>query len=234
MKTIHAILTWSEVVALLIPLVFMYPVKNQPGYLKPVRIYVWTALLLNIAISLIFHYKRKWHFPQELMSNNFLYNANSVARMLLFALFFILLRQPFMQGIKKAIPVLFILFLAVNFLFFEDFFYYHSLSGRLHSLETCILLLYCLQYYFFILTQDQHEDRRPPSFWVVTGLCIYVVINFPIYLFYKAMIYEFRHFTISIWDVQNMSYVVFCCFLAKAFYEAKKTNNGKIPAIQAH
>jgi hypothetical protein len=221
MKTLHAILSWSEVVSLLIPLAFMYPVKNQPKYLKPVRLYVWAALFLNLAISIIFHYKRKWHFPQELMSNNFLYNANSVVRMLLFAWFFILVKQRFLKGLKKVVPFLFIVFLAINFLFFEDFFYYWSLSGRLHSLEVSLLLMYCLQYYFFILNEDRHDDKRPPSFWIVTGLSIYVVINFPIFLFYKAMVKEFNKFAINIWDIQNISYIVFCIFLAKAFYDSK-------------
>jgi hypothetical protein len=132
-----------------------------------------------------------------------------------------LLDQPFLRSLKKAVPVVFGLFVLVNFIFFENFFYYWSFSNRLLSLETGLLLLYCLQYYFFVLNEDTNEDRRPASFWVVTGLSIYVVINFPIFLFYKAFLKQFENFAVSIWDVTNISFILFCILLAKALYESR-------------
>jgi hypothetical protein len=139
----------------------------------------------------------------------------------MFAWFFMLLDQPFLRSLKKAVPVVFGLFVLVNFIFFENFFYYWSFSSRLLSLETGLLLLYCLQYYFFVLNEDTNEDRRPASFWVVTGLSIYVVINFPIFLFYKAFLKQFENFAVSIWDVTNISFILFCILLAKALYESR-------------
>lgn len=223
MYYIKQILNWSEVWALLIPLAFMLRRGSMPAYLKPVRIYVVIALVLNIAINLIWKFKKDWGFVEGdfLWSNNFLYNVHSIIRFLLFSWFFILLDQAFLKTWKKIIPVLFIVFVLVNFIFLEDFFYQWSFSGRLLSVETGVLLLYCLQYYFWILKEEDHADKRPPSFWVVTGLSIYVVINFPIFLFYKAFLEQFQTFAIKIWDVTNISFILFCLLIAKAFYESR-------------
>ena len=218
MELIHKILSWSEIWAMLIPLTIMIIYRPGALYLRPVMIYVLIALVVNTAIVIIY-YANKPYFPDFRYSNNFLYNTQSLARFVFFSWFFILLKQGSLEMVKKLMIVLFMLFVAVNFIFFEDYFDFGSFSGRLLSLEAAVLLLFCLQYYFAVLREDHHADRRPPSFWVVTGLSIYVVINFPIFLFYKAMIRSFQEFAIDIWDVHNISFIIFCIFLAKAFYE---------------
>ena len=218
MELIHKILSWSEIWALLIPLTIMIICRPGAKYLRPVMIYVLIALVINTAIVVIY-YANKPYFPDFKYSNNFLYNTQSLARFVFFSWFFVLLRQQMLESLKKTLIVLFLLFVAVNFIFFENYFDFYSFSGRLLSLEAAVLLLFCLMYYFVVLREDHHADRRPPSFWVVTGLSIYVVINFPIFLFYKAMIRSFQEFAIDIWDVHNISFVIFCIFLAKAFYE---------------
>ncbi len=224
MKTLKTILDWSEVWAPFIPLAFLGGKKKLHTYLKPVRLYIWLALLINIFIIIIWKRNKLSlpEFPDFLQSNNFLYNVHSIVRFLLFAWFFTLLDQPFLRILKKIVPGIYIILVLFNFLYLEDFFYYWSFSNRLLSIETGILLLFCLQYYFYILKEEHEEDRRPPSFWVVTGLSIYVVINFPIFLFYKAFLKEFENFAIGIWDVTNLSFIIFCLFIAKAFYESKK------------
>ena len=220
---IRQLLDWSEVWAFLIPVPFMLIHKKHAGYLKPVRIYIWIAIVLTLAINIIWKFKEDFGLQKGdfWWSNNFLYNIHSIFRFVLFSWFFILLKQPFLQQIKRIISLLFIVFVLVNFILLEDFFYYNSFSSRLLSVETAILLLLCLQYYFFILREDMSAERRPPSFWVVTGLSVYAVINFPIFLFYSAFYKEFENFAIQIWDVTNLSLVIFCIFLARAFYISK-------------
>ena len=222
-KLLQDILDWSEVWVLLIPLIFMLRWKPQLPYLKPIRIYIWVSIFLHLIINVIWRFKNDFGFQEGdlLSSNNFIYNIVSIVRFLLFSWFFILLGQPFLARVKKIIPLLFVIFLIINFLFFEDFFYYWSFSGKLLSLETGLLLLYCLQYYFFVLNEEHSSDKRPPSFWVVTGLSIYVVINFPIFLFYRAFLKQFENFAVNIWDITNISFILFCLFISKAFYESK-------------
>ncbi len=222
---IRKILDWSEVWALLIPLAVLIWKKNKTPYLKPVRIYVWVALLLNLAIDLIAEYKVKaWGLGPEdfLWNNNFLYNISSVVRLLLFAWFFILLQQRFMHRIKAIIPYAFIVFVLVNFIFYEKFFpqgYYESFSSRLLATEAALLLFYSLQYFIFLMIEDRAtKASKQKGFWTVTGLSIYVSVNFFIFLFYDYMTNATRTFAYGIWDVHNIVFIILCIFLAKQFY----------------
>src|ERR1700733_8976152 len=106
------ILDTSEVWALLIPLFVMITQKNRVELMKPVRIYVVVALIINICIVLIQEFKARWgiHEGDFLWSNNFLYNIHSIARFFLFAWFFLRLKQPFIPRIKIILPILFGIF----------------------------------------------------------------------------------------------------------------------------
>ena len=75
-----------------------------------------------------------------------------------------------------------------------------------------------MQYYLFRLKDEQASFAKMPDFWVVTGLSIFVVISFPIYLFYDRLLNEELKFVIDIWEVQKAAFLIFCLFIAKAFY----------------
>jgi len=219
-KFIHKILDWSEVWALLIPLAILLWRKNKATYLKPVKIYIITALIINIAIDLIAEYKVKWGFTSDdlLWNNNVLYNIGSILRLLLFAWYFNLLRQPFMPRLKVILPFAFLAFVIVNFSFFEPFVPrgdYEGFSSRLLATESALLLFYCLQYFIFLIIENKSTSlSRQPSFWLVTGLAIYVAVNFFIFLFYDYLIGATRNFAVNIWDVHNISFIIFCMFTA--------------------
>ena len=213
------ILDWSEVWALFIPLFFIFRYKlSSLQYIKPIKVYVVMALLLNIFIDVTMDFSGALKLPQWLRNNNPLYNIHSITRLLLFSLFFIYLKQRQFDFLKKIIPILFLFFVFINFIWFERFIFF---SSRLHATESAILLFYSLQYYLYLLQDDQTSFKKEPSFWVATGLSIYVVINFFIFLFYKTLISESKEFAISIWDIHNISYIIFCIFLAKGFYESR-------------
>ena len=228
---IRKILDLSEVWALLIPLFFLLRYKIKPPYLKPIRLFIWIALLLNIFIILIQEYKaRWWHLTADdfLWNNNFLYNIESVIRLLLFAWFFILLNQRFMHRLKAVIPFAFILFVLVNFIFFEKFFPrgdYEAFSSRLLATESALLLFYCLQYFIYLIIEEKTTNIRfQPGFWVVTGLTVYVAASFFIYLFYDYLTDSKRNFAIDIWDVHNVVFIILNLFIAIQFYQENKTS----------
>jgi hypothetical protein len=225
---IHKILETSEVWALLIPLVFWPARKSAFKYLRPVKWFILFALFINTLIVLIYYFRKEWTAPYFLESNNYLYNLQSVVRFFCFTLFFILLPQRSLRLVKIGLTLAFVIFLVINFTFFEDFMYSESFSGRVLAIEVSLLLLFCMLYYFEILNdhpaKTEETIHRPPSFWIVTGLSIYVVINFPIFLFYRAMLNQFVNFAVGIWDLHNISFIIFCIFLARAFYVARKTN----------
>ena len=227
MKTLKEILDWSEVWALLIPLAFMLIYKNKVGYLKPVRIYLWITLFINIFIDIISNLKGGLGIQPDdfLWNNNFLYNLGSVVRLVFFAWFFIALQQRFIPKVKKILPYIYFGFILVNFIFFENFIPRgdnESFSSRLLALEAAILLFYCLQYFIYIIVEDKTiKLGQQPGFWLVVGLSLYVAVNFFIFLFYATLSdnssMEKRTFAVKLWDVHNIVFILFCVFMAIQF-----------------
>src|ERR1700759_490911 len=109
-KIAESILDWSEVWALLIPLVFLLFAPKQPALLTPVIIYLCLALVLNLFGDIIADFKKPYHFPAWLQSNNPIYNLHSVVRFACFSYFFISLPQPGFRTIKKIIAAVFVAF----------------------------------------------------------------------------------------------------------------------------
>jgi hypothetical protein len=73
----------------------------------------------------------------------------------------------------------------------------------------------------YYLTELKGEDDNlfnSAHFWIVTGLCIYVVINFFVFLFYLPMLNFDLHLAVDMWNVHNIAFIIFCFFIAKAFY----------------
>jgi len=212
-------LDWSEVWALLIPLVVLGFRKSQPIYLKPIIIYLWIALLLNVVVDVISELKDD--FPSWLhwlRSNNVLYNIHSLIRFALFTYFFRLLGKRFRSNLDKFFYAAALIFLAINFIYVENFFNPDHLSGNLLATEAFVLLIYCLQYYLSKLRHDTEEFSRTKDFWIVTGLSIYVVVNFFVFLFYVPLLSENIDLSIKMWNVHNVAYLVLCIFIARAFY----------------
>lgn len=219
-SVIENILIWSEVWALLIPLYFIITLKKLPGYTRPVRYYVIAALLLNIAANTIANQRSlglhlRWH------NNIAIYNFHSIIRLLLFSWFFISLKQPYLTRIKVIIPILFLAFAIVNFTFFESFFN-KKISSIVHSLEAICLLFYCLQYYLYLLREELYSFKKLPSFWIVTGLSLFVVSSFPIYLYYDVAVARDTIFARSIWQVQEAAFIIFCILTSIGLYVSKQ------------
>lgn len=215
---LQPILDWSEVWALLLPLVILSFTSRQPRFFTPVIIYLWLALLLDILIDV--SWKLRACMPPLLYPNNYMYNIHSVIRFICFSSFFMLL-QIYRPEVMKLISLASLLFILVDFLFFENFFNPNTFSSRLFALESGILLFYCLQYF---LTRAQAEDsmrQGQPEYWVVVGLSIYVVFNFFLFLFYTTLAHSgYGTFLAFMWNFHNITFILLCIFIAKAFYAA--------------
>lgn len=215
LSVFNIIVDWSEVWALLIPLFVLLRKQQQPGYIQPVIYYLFTALFLNIIANLIWK-RNSLGLNTVFDNNNPVYNFHSIFRLIFFSVFFIHLKQPFLSLVKMIIPFLFILFVVFNFIFFERN-SQPKISTSLHMVESGILLFYCLQYYLFKMNADESSFAKMPDFWIVTGLSIFMVLSFPIYLFYDRLLIEQHKFVLDIWEVQKIGFFILCFFIAKAF-----------------
>jgi hypothetical protein len=211
------ILDWSEVWAPLVPLVCLFFKRRQPRILRPVIIYLVLAFFMNAAGDIISDFK--FYLPLWLHSNNPLYNVHSVVRFICFSYFFISLRQNYFKGIRYILAYFLLLVIIINFKYFEDFGNPNHLSGNLFSAEAYVLLVYCMLYYLSKLMDEVDDITSGPDFWIVTGLSIYVVINFFVFLFYVPMIDQDPALADKMWDVHNIAYILLCLFITKAIYE---------------
>lgn len=214
------LLDWSEVWAPLVPLVILSFGRKMPTYFSPVIVYLWFALAIDTFIDLGWKFDEcvpRWMYP-----NNYLYNIHSIGRFACFSVFFYLLGPEFRSRIDKAVVLAALAFIGVNFLFFEKFYQRDLISSRLFAVESGLLLFYCLRYYLFQSQAAEKLEKRTPDFWVVTGLSIYVVFNFFFFLFYTTLMskQQYRSFVISMWNFHNLTYIILCIFIARAFYVA--------------
>ena len=218
-----------EVWALFIPLLAINFKTTKNNSLLPVKIYVVTALVLNLWSDLSWQYQKTWHLQGWLTINTWVYSFHSVCRFGLLCWFFSYVNMPLNILFKKIIPILFSIFVIIIF-FKEGFIYYEYVRGqkspqisyRLLSVEACVLLFYCLAYYFKQMQDDILQTKVSSAFWIVTGLCIFSVCSFPVYLFYPAILNEDSHFTSQIWLVQKIAFLIFCIFITIAFSIKKK------------
>ncbi|AMP98432.1 hypothetical protein AY601_1515 [Pedobacter cryoconitis] len=214
---LQVILDWSEVWALLIPAaISVY--RKQPVIHRPVVFYIWIALLINSCIDIVWKFRTL--LPLSFSSNNWLYNLHSVVTFFLFSSFFIGLEQPFLVRIKKIVLIAFIVFLVINFMFYENFFDYWRLSSRLLSVEAILLLFYSLSYFLFKVHENVNVNIFTSDFWIATGLGLYVAVNFFIFLLYNELTVHMINFAINLWNVHNISYIFFNFFIAKGFYDS--------------
>lgn len=216
MRFFTFLLDWSEVWAPLIPLVFYLFHRDQPRFMKPVIWYLALAFFLNLAIDFISEFKPE--IVPESVSNNPLYNLHSMVRFFCFAGFFNMLGQRGRWRVRQWLPALFLAIALVNALYFEDPLDHDALNGNLLAAEAYLLLIYCVLYYLYKLRDDDGDFAASPDFWVVTGLAIFVVVNFFVFLFYVPMAYQDVHLALDIWNVHNLAYIVFCIFLTRALY----------------
>lgn len=212
----QVILDWAEVWALLFPLATYLLLRNQPYVLRPVLVYIGGAFLINLVCDIIGDFER--FLPAWMQTNLLLYNIHSLFRFACFGYFFSLIKQNSFVRFRQVLPFIYFAFVLVNYIYLEDYLDESHISGNLFTIEAYFLLIYCLLYYLSQLRSDVERFRSNKEFWIVTGLSVYVVISFFIFLFYVPMIQENPVLTDKMWSVHNLAYILFCLFITKAIH----------------
>lgn len=211
------ILDWSEVWALLIPLAVLIWKRKIPKAAMPLVLYASIALVLNICQDVIWKNHLVFFYSSKPGDNIIFYHIHSIIRLLLFSWFFVQLQQPFLHKTKRVVPFVFIIIVLINYVFFESIF--TRFNSSMLGLEALVILFYCMVYFLNLLIEEEAVSyKKNATFWMVTGISIYVVINFPIFIFYKSFSDTALKFAVGIWDLHNITYIMLCIFMAKYFY----------------
>lgn len=222
-KVLFHLKVWSEAWAPLIPIFFLVKNRDQPKYMRPVVVYILVALPINIFADFIGDFYKNLPSVYWLQVNIYLYNIHSIIRFACFALFFMQLRQEYYGKFRKIIPILYFVFLVIDLGWFENFFSSTSIGSHLFLAEAFLLMAYCILYYLSKARDEEDHFTSTPDIYVVTGLGIFVVANFFVYLYYDSMLSSNEKMADDIWAVPNMAYLIFCLFIARAFSISKAT-----------
>lgn len=220
-----SILDWSEAWAPLITLFILWKQKKQSIFFRPVVIYLCLAFFLLLFADIYVYIKDTPFFIKHLKpwirGNNVLYNLHAVVLFVCFSYFFLSFKKDVYFILRATLPVIFLVLVIVNFSIIreENFFKQGMLSGNLLTVGAYLLLIYCLQFYLSELRNDVEVISSGPAFWIVTGLSVYVVVNFFVFLFYVPLTKQEDQISAKMWNVHNVAYIIFCIFISKAFYE---------------
>ena len=212
----ETIIDLSESWIIVIALVVWRFHRRQPEYMKPVIVYLVLALLFNLFCDTFAYYYQ--YRPERYQSNTIVYNIHSLVRFGCFMFFFMPLYRPQFWRLKRGLLAAFIFCVVVLFFFFDNFFNTEHISSDLMSIEGFFLIFYSLIYYLSVLRTDDEKFLIQKHFWVVTGICVYSVVNFFIFLFYLPLLHENENLAERIWNFHNIAFIIFILFIIKAIH----------------
>ena len=118
MKFLQTLSDWSEVWALLIPLIVI--IVSRPKE-KQIRVLVWYVIIgfiLNFATTFMIEFRNlvpSWLYIDNMINNNIVYNIHSMFRVLLFSWYIINIRQYQFTFFLKILLAAYLVFIFINF-----------------------------------------------------------------------------------------------------------------------
>ena len=215
---LNAIINWSEVWSLVIPLTIILIYRPEGSGIKPLVLYITIAFVLNTVATIMVEYY--FSMPAWLKNNNVLYNLHSLIRVLFFSWYIMTIRKYRFPVIQKILLGAYLVIVFANFIFLESPFF---LSSHLFATESIILLVLCLSFFFRSL-QDESQVNwlKHPAFLVCTGIIIYEATSFFIFLFFYPLVEKNKEFGDLTLSIHNVMYVILCIMLALALYGSRK------------
>ena len=207
---------WTEVWSLIIPLFVILRYRDSIQHIRPVIIYVFVALILNLAATTLYYFHDR--LPDFLGNNNILYNLHSIARVAFFSWYIIGLRQHRYINAYKFILIAYALFIIINFIFFGSIFIFSSAA---FTAESIVLLLLSLSFFIGAMQDDSETNwLKHPAFLVCTAVCLYEAVNFFIFLFFYPLFEKNVSFGKMTMTIHHFTYTAFCILIALALYRS--------------
>ena len=172
------------------------------------------ALALNVLADLA--------YLRVFENNNFLYNIISIVRLFSFMWFFSFFYVPRRKNVRSTLFFILACLILLNFTILESF---KNFSSNIFTLEGIVLLSYSVIYFLKKLKSEELSSGFDASLYIVTALAIYEAVCFPIFLFFDTLMKNTEDYAVDIWGVHNIAYIVFCLFIARAFYGSSRHAN---------
>lgn len=218
MEILKTIRDWSEAWALLIPLAIIFFYKPKGPVTQPIIWYCYAAFILNTFSTTLFVFHNQ--MPPLLSNNNILYNLHSFLRVVFFSWYISKITPRGFLFINKTIFSGYLIFVLVNFVFFESPLFF---SSRLFAAESVVLLFLCIAFFLRSLQDESGTNwTKHSSFLVYTGIALYEAITFFIFLFILPMAEKDPEFGRLSLVIYKITFIIFCILLALALYQSKK------------
>ncbi len=213
-------MTWSEVWALLIPLIFFLIYKQKDNTTRPIIYYIFIGLILNLLATLVIVFFFK--LPEHLRNNTIFYNLHSIARVSFFSWYIITIRKYYRPQLYKILLAAYFVFLAFNFIFNDSITVYNN---DLATAETITLLVLCI-FFFLRSIQDDSEVNwlKHPAFLFCAGIFLYESVSFFINLFFYKMAEKNLSFGSLMLDIQNLIFLILCLMISMGLYSNRTKN----------
>jgi len=222
---INSIINWSESWSLLIPLIVIIFYKPKGHGIQSLILYVLIAFIINTIATVMVEYY--FSMPAWLKNNNVLYNLHSFIRVIFFSLYIMTIRQYRFPPVLKFLLLAYLVFVAVNFVFFQSPLF---ISSYLFAAESIILLVFCFSFFLRSMQDDSEVNwLKHPAFLVCTGISLYEVTSFFIFLFFYPLFEKNPEFGDLTMSIHNVMYIILCIMLALALYRyrSKKKQESK-------
>jgi len=225
MRIFQFLIDWSEVWALLIPLIVILVYKPKGPFVNWLIGYIILSFILNTAATLMVEYNNLFPIAMSNMGNNIFYNLHSFFMVVFLGWYIVNTRESRYKNILKMLILGYILFVIVNFILWESVF---RLSTNHFTAGSIVLLILCFTYFLQLLVSDDNKINwiRHPSFIICVGVCLYLAITFFIFLFFYPLFNNksesVRSFAQLMMKVYQAAFIVFCILISIGLYKYKK------------
>ena len=215
------LLDWSEVWALLIPIGVYWFRRQQPGYMRPIIIYLFLAAFLNLFAEVMGFLALKYRPPVSAWwySNHPFYNAQIPIRFLFFLLFFYALNKVYRLWVWVAFVLFLMGMFALEIFTNESVLSRTNINVMLQVIAAFLLMLLCIFFYLRVLSTRMEQPFQSKSFYQVTAIAVYCILTLFVFLFYEDVEASGKPSDLmKFWDYHNGPFIISCIFTEIALY----------------
>ena len=198
--------------------------RKEKSYNLFITYTISTIILVNIGMDFVKHC-----FSIEKISGAIILESGNTLFALVEFSIFIYFFKMVLHGklISKSISIIWIAFIILSMVFFSKITEtnitkseINMLSFSINIIEFFILILFCLIYFYQLLTNEYHKLSLltdSPSFWIISGIFFYCIVSLPFLFISDILLNRFRTLYFIVASIHYISLSILFLCLAKSF-----------------